>query len=74
MQTAAVRGKTGNPGAPCKCGHVGKTVIDNQELQQGLCWRRRTWLSGMDVRWGGGLGNSDSLLGFAPDALGEVER
>lgn len=50
-------------------------VIDKQELQQGLCWRRGTWLSGVDVQWGGGgegLGNSVLLLGFAPDALGEA--
>lgn len=75
MQIAAVGGKTGNPGAQCKRGHVGKTVIDKQELRPGLCWRRRTWLSGVDVRGGGEEGrNSYSLLGFAPDALEEVER
>lgn len=57
MQIAAVGGKTGNPGAQRKCAHVGNTVIDKQELQQGLCWRRR--LSGVVVRWRKGLGNSD---------------
>lgn len=52
MQIAAVGGKIGNPRAECKFGHVVKRVIDKQELQEGLCWRRRG-LSGMDVRWRG---------------------
>lgn len=71
MQIAAVRGKIGNPGAECKFGHVDKRAIDKQELQESLCWRRR-WLSGKDVHCRG-VGNPDGLLGFAPDALGEVE-
>lgn len=58
MRIAALRGKTGNPGAQRRSGHVDKMVIDKQELPQGLCWRRRTWLSGW-MFTGAGVGSSD---------------